>query len=103
MLPLLFIALLAADADVVRWVESHNGTVETDSGRITAVKLDFAWVTDSDLERLIKLSDLRQLDLSLSLITDAGMERLRSLENVVELNLTSVELITDAAISYIHY
>ncbi|MGH9718723.1 MAG: hypothetical protein ACRD8O_00800, partial [Bryobacteraceae bacterium] len=77
MLPLLVAALLAADSDVVRWVEQHDGGVETEAGRVTAVKLDFAWVTDTDLERLSKLSNLRRLDLSLSLVTDAGMDRLR--------------------------
>ena len=103
MLPFYFAAFLSASAevDLPRWVQERNGTVETEAGRITAVKLDYAWVSDADLDRLANLTTLRKLDLSLSLVTDAGIERLKRLENVTEFDLTSVELITDTAISYL--
>ena len=56
------------------------------------------WIADSDLA---PPPETTALDLSLTLITDAGMEKIRGLENVVDLNLASVERITDVSIAYI--
>ena len=90
------------DSAVAQWVQDHNGQVETDAtGQISAVRLNLAWVGDADVERFAKLAHLRKLDLSFSLLTDAGMERLRPLTGVTELDLYSVERITDVAIAYI--
>src|SRR5262245_21035650 len=90
------------DSAVAQWVQDHNGQVETDAtGQISAVRLNLAWVGDADVERFAKLAHLRKLDLSFSLLTDAGMERLKPLTGVTELDLYSVERITDVAIAYI--
>jgi hypothetical protein len=92
----------AAGSDVRSLVERHSGEIQADeSGRVRLVRLPYAWVTDSDMEAIAALRDVRTLDLSLSLITDAGMEHLKPLENVTDLNLFAVELITDVAIAYI--
>jgi Leucine-rich repeat (LRR) protein len=90
------------DAGVAQWVREQGGQAETDAaGQISTVKLDLAWVADSDVERLARLSHLRKLDLSFSLITDAGIEHLKPLSGVRDLNLYSVERITDVAIAYL--
>src|SRR5947209_3554318 len=90
------------DSAVAQWVQDHNGQVQTDAaGQISAIKLNLAWVGDADVERFAKLSHLRKLDLSFSLLTDGGIERLKPLTGVTDLNLYSVERITDVAIAYI--
>ncbi len=90
------------DPSVATWVQEHGGRIETDtSGQISAVKLNLAWVADADVERFAHLSHLRKLDISFTLITDAGIEHLKPLEEVTDLNLYSVERITDVAIAYI--
>ena len=90
------------DSEVAQWVRDHNGQVQTDAtGQISAVILNLAWAGDADVERFAKLSHLRKLDLSFSLLTDAGIERLKPLTAVTDLNLYSVERITDVAVAYI--
>jgi Leucine-rich repeat (LRR) protein len=100
------IGLLSAaslpDSGMAHWIQDHGGQIETNAGgKISAVKLNLAWVTDADVEPLAKLSRLRKLDLSFTLLTDAGVERLKPLTGVTDLNLYSVERITDVAIAYI--
>jgi Leucine-rich repeat (LRR) protein len=83
------------------WIADRGGSVDTEAGRIVGVHLGFDWVTDSDIESLALINDLRTLDLSLSLVTDTGIERLKPLSRIVDLNLYAVEHITDVAIAYI--
>ena len=93
---------VAFGVDVAHWVTERGGFIQSDAGsRITGVNLGFSWVTDSDMEMLRSLRDLRKLDLSFSLITDVGMERLKPLDGVTDLNLFAVEKITDTGLSYI--
>src|SRR5215831_5648218 len=95
-------AATLSDSGVAQWVRDHGGEIDTDTGgRITGVKLNFAWVCDADVEHFAGLSHLRALDLSFSLLTDAGIERLKPLTGVTDLNLYSVDRITDVAIAYI--
>jgi internalin A len=95
-------AATISNSGVAQWVRDHGGEIDTDTaGRITGVKLNFAWVCDADVEHFAGLPNLRILDLSFSLLTDSGIERLKPLEGVTDLNLYSVERITDVAIAYI--
>ena len=92
----------ATAADLPAWIADQGGRVDTDNqSRVIAVRLPFGWVTDADLEPIAGLATLKTLDLSLSLVTDSGIGSLKNLENVEDLNLTSVEHITDVAISYL--
>jgi Leucine-rich repeat (LRR) protein len=70
---------------------------------VFAADLDagFHWVSDADLDALLRPGNIRKLDLSFSLITDLGMERLRKIPSITDLNLYAVEKITDVGISYI--
>ena len=93
---------VAFGAELPKWIEEQGGRVETDArSRVTAVWLPFGWVTDADLDPIAALSDLQTLDLSLSLVSDTGLEKLKNLQNVQDLNLYSVEHITDVAIAYL--
>jgi Leucine-rich repeat (LRR) protein len=101
------IALLAApnlasavDQDAASWVERLEGSVVRDArARVTGVILRSSWVTDTDLDRLAELADLRVLDLSYTDITDLGLERLKPLPGIVDLNLAYAELVTDAGLA----
>jgi Leucine-rich repeat (LRR) protein len=65
--------------------------------------LDLAqsWVTDAELARFARRTDLRSLNLSQTKITDIGLEHLKSLRGVRELDLRYAEYITDAGIAYL--
>ncbi len=90
----------AADQDAASWVEGLEGSVMKDAGaRVTGVILRSSWVTDTDLDRLAQLADLRALDLSYTDITDLGLERLKPLPGIVDLNLAYAELVTDAGLA----
>src|ERR1700722_6418091 len=100
LIPLLVGLAVAFGADVAHWVTERGGIVQTDaSSRITGENLGLGWVTDTDVEMLTGLKDLRKLDLSFSLITDAGMEHLKPLDGVTDLNLLAAEKITDVGMS----
>jgi len=90
----------AADQDAASWVEGLEGSVVRDAhARVTGVTLRSSWVTDTDLDRLVELADLRTLDLSYTDITDLGLERLKPLSGIVDLNLAYAELVTDAGLA----
>ncbi len=65
------------------------------------IEADFraSWITDSDLERLAAMPDLRRIDLSHTRITDIGFEHLKKLEKVESVNLYYAELIGDGALA----
>lgn len=95
-------AATLSNSGVAQWVRDRGGEIDADpAGRITGVKLNFAWVCDADVEHFTGLRNLRALDLSFSLLTDAGIERLKPLAAVTDLNLYAVERITDVAVAYI--
>jgi internalin A len=70
-------------------------------GRIVEVSLARSWATDSDMEWIGGLKDLKRLDLSLTYVSDRGIERLAKLERLEELNLDTAESITDAAVAFL--
>jgi Leucine-rich repeat (LRR) protein len=95
-------AATLSESGVEQWVRDRGGDVTRDrAGRINGVKLNLAWISDADAGAVAVLPNLRTLDLSFSLVTDAGIERLKPLEGVTDLNLYSVERITDVSIAYI--
>lgn len=88
------------DNDFAAWLASLKGSVATDAtSAVTGISLRGTWVTDVDLDRLVRLQTLRALDLSLTDITDAGMERLKGLPQVTDLTLVYAELITDSGVA----
>lgn len=89
----LSLPLLAADTG---WITNLGGKVERDSsGRVIAVNLRGAWISDVDMIELARLSDLERLDLSHTRISDEGMLNLRSTPKIQELKLFYSEWITD--------
>jgi len=99
---LLIPLLVCAQSEMAKWVADQGGAVRQGTGsRIEDVKLDLAWIGDSDAARLAALKDLQSLDLSLTLVSDVGMESLKPLAGITDLNLYSVEHITDTGIAYI--
>ncbi|MEZ5352605.1 MAG: hypothetical protein R2762_08205 [Bryobacteraceae bacterium] len=94
---LILALFLAANLD---WVSGLGGRVETNSdGKVSAVNLRGAWVTDADLDLLASVPTLEKIDLSLSRVTDLGLLRLKDLPNVRELNLFFAELVTDEGLA----
>lgn len=59
------------------------------------VDLRASWVTDSDMPRFARMTDLKSLDLSLTRVTDRGLRALKTAPNIEELNLYFAERITD--------
>ncbi len=59
------------------------------------------WATDADLERVAAIKTLKRLDLSLTYVSDRGVERLKALDQLEDLNLSSAEFITDAAVAFL--
>lgn len=96
------LALPAAElgeADVARWAESAGGSVERDDqGRVVAVDLASAWISDDDLELVARLEHVERINLAYTWISDLGMERLKPLENVRELSLYYCDYITDGGV-----
>jgi hypothetical protein len=85
-----------------QWIEDAGGTVIRDTaGRITGVDLRASWVTDSDLRKLLQLTNLSYLDLSLTRITDQGMQELKNLPGIIELNLYFAEYVTDEGLAVV--
>jgi hypothetical protein len=58
-------------------------------------------ITDEGISYLLPLSQLQELDLSLTGITDAGLEVLTYLENLKVLHLVCCEEITDQGLYYL--
>src|ERR1700722_9606648 len=95
------VALAAgSDADTGRWIRAQGGQFASNAaGRIVAVNLASAWITDVDLDRIGELESLQRLDLSHTPVTDIGLEHLKGLRNVTDLNLYFAEYITDSALA----
>jgi len=94
LLPMLIaVPLLAVDTT---WITNLGGKIGRDSaGRIVAVNLRGAWVSDVDMIELTRLPDLERLDLSHTRISDEGMLNLKPAPKIQELKLFYSEWITD--------
>ena len=91
--------LFAADTG---WIERLGGTVERDqAGRIVAVNLRGAWVSDVQMIELARLPDLERLDLSHTRISDEGMLNLKPAPKISDLKLFYSEWITDQGLTAI--
>lgn len=100
-LALLAAAMLPA-ADLADEIVSQGGElVRGPGGAIVEVSLARTWATDTFLDRVVELEDLKRLNLSFTYVTDRGIEKLQKLEQLEELNLDTAEFITDAAMSYL--
>jgi len=75
--------------------------VRDQTGRVLEVSLARTWATDADVERVAAIPTVKRLDLSLTYVSDRGVERLRALNDLEDLNLSSAEFITDAAIAFL--
>jgi hypothetical protein len=84
------------------WITELGGRLERDSaGRIVAVNLRGAWISDVEMIDLARLPDLEQLDLSHTRITDEGMLNLKPAPKIRELKLYYSEWITDQGLTAI--
>lgn len=70
-------------------------------GRIVAIDLTGAWITDADMEQVASIASLQRLTLAHTRITDLGFERLKRLPNVVKLDCYYAEHFTDDGIAHI--
>lgn len=85
-----------------QWIMDLGGaTTRNAQGAVTAVTLRGTWVGDADLRRLAGLSDLTDLDLSLTHITDQGMQEIKGLTGIADLNLYYSEYVTDEGLAAI--
>ncbi len=91
MIALACAAVAAQEQQVVR--DPAGNTVELSLAR--------TWATDADIERIAAVKTLKRLDLSLTYVSDRGVERLKGLAQLEDLNLSSAEFITDAAIAFL--
>lgn len=86
------------------WIRSLGGRSGLDAnGAINRVDLSHAWLTDSDLKKLSKLTSLESIDLAYTKVTDEGLAQLHSLANVRTLNLYYAEYVTDTGIAHLKY
>jgi len=89
--------LVAAD---LGWIARLGGSVEKDSaGRIVAVNLRGAWVSDVEMIDLARLPDLERLDLSHTRISDEGLLNLKPAPKIQDLKLFYSEWITDQGLT----
>lgn len=92
----------AESKDDAHWIEDLGGSVERNAqGKVTSVCLRGTWVTDTDLRRLTRYSDLNALDLSLTHVTDAGLQEIKNLKGITDFNLYFAEYVTDEGVAYI--
>src|SRR5215469_14721187 len=84
------------------WITNLGGRIERDSaGRVVAVNLRGAWISDVEMIELARLPDLERLDLSHTRITDEGMLNLRPAPKIRDLKLFYSEWITDQGMTAI--
>ncbi len=101
MLPLfLLFAVVTAESDIARWIESQKGAVVTGpQGQIREVSLGYTWTTDADMELLARLKHVEKLDLSLGQIGDRGLAAMREMTSVKDLTLYYAEFVADVALA----
>lgn len=87
--------LLGQTIQPTDWIDRLSGKVirdEDQPGRpIIAVDLSHSTVTDADLKRLARFTELQSLELSFTDVTDEGLEHLRVLVNLEHLDLTNTD------------
>ena len=94
-------ATLAAN-DATEWINRLGGKAHRNaSGKVVAVNLRGAWVSDTDMFALAAMADLESLDLSHTRISDEGMLRLKTAPKIRDLNLCYAEWITDQGLTAI--
>src|SRR5947208_12784977 len=97
-----FVGLLA-------WSGSRGGdelrgqVTRNRAGEIVGVDLSNAWLTDADLDKLVRLPTLESINLAYTKITDEGLERLAPLKNVKVLDLYYAEAVTDLGIAHLKH
>lgn len=85
-----------------RAIEALRGAVvRGPDGNIVEVSLARTWASDDDVERLTQIKTLKRLDLSFTYVTDLGVQHLQQLPELEDLNLDTVEALTDAAANYL--
>jgi internalin A len=93
---------LVGTRDDAQWVEDLGGSVKRNAqGKITSVSLRGTWVTDTDLRRLTRYTDLHELDLSLTHITDGGLQEIKNLKGITDFDLYFAEYVTDEGVASI--
>jgi hypothetical protein len=75
--------------------------VRDQAGHVVDMSFARTWATDADVERIATIKTLKRLDLSLTYVSDRGVERLKALDELEDLNLSSAEFITDAAVAFL--
>ena len=70
-------------------------------GAIVDVDLSNAWVTDADLGKLARLTQLESIKLAYTKVTDLGLEHLAPLQNVKVLDLYYAESVSDLGIAHL--
>jgi len=89
-------------AAAVQRIEARGGFVVRDKdGTITEASLARTWATDEDMFYVAQIKTLKKLDLSFSLVTDKGIKELEELRQLEDLNLETVESLTDASMNYV--
>lgn len=66
--------------------------------------LDISWndnVTDTGIDSVITLNNLRVLHMAATKITDAGVAKLKQLKKLESLNLNTCKLVTDASVEHL--
>jgi hypothetical protein len=91
-----------SEATAVARIEARGGSIVRDrDGSIAEVTLGRTWATDEDLNDVARIKTLKRLDLSFTLITDKGVKQLQQLRQLEDLNLETVEALTDASMNYV--
>ncbi len=93
MIPVL-VLLLAASPAPPAWIAAAGGVAQGDS-----VDLRASWVTDSDMPLLVRMPELKRLDLSATRISDRGLRALRPAAGITDLDLTFAEQVGDEGTS----
>lgn len=96
----LFAAAVAGDPAAADWIRAQNGSAKLDAaGHVVEASLGFAWVSDTDMERIAQLKHLRKLDLALGQIGERGLARMRAMRSVTDLTLYYSEFVADVALA----
>ncbi len=97
--------LLAADsapADIQPWVQDLGGSVRHGpDGEVVGIDLSRSWVSDVDLQRLAGMGSLASLALAQTHVSDSALEIVATLPQLRELDLFFCEHITDAGASHL--
>ena len=93
----------AGDGPAVEIAALGARCVRNATGETIGVDLSNTWVTDADLAKLSRLSQLQNINLAYTKITDQGLEHLAPLKNVKVLDLYYAESVTDLGIAHLKH